>query len=115
MTTQHTPGPWAFQALAGHHDFAVYDQETGRDIALVRNFNEPNAALIAAAPELLAIAIRASETNGTLLGQAATWIGGIVDAYKMTGGNKESGERLYQLLHELDEASRAAIAKARGK
>ncbi len=53
MTTKHTPGPWSYQATAGNHDFAVYPESTGRDIALVRDFNEPNARLIASAPELL--------------------------------------------------------------
>ena len=52
--TSHTPGPWLYQALAGNHDFAVYTEATGHDVALVRNFNEPNARLIAASPRLLA-------------------------------------------------------------
>lgn len=49
----HTPGPWTHNATAGDHDFAVYPEATGRDVALVRDFNEANARLIAAAPELL--------------------------------------------------------------
>ncbi len=51
----HTPGPWTYQATAGDHDFSVYSEtyQRGRDIALVRNFDEANARLIAAAPELL--------------------------------------------------------------
>lgn len=48
-----TPGPWMYQATAGNHDFLVYPESTGRDVALVRDFNEANARLIAAAPELL--------------------------------------------------------------
>lgn len=57
MTTEalqgHTPGPWTHKATAGDHDFAVYPEATGRDVALVRDFNEANARLIAAAPEML--------------------------------------------------------------
>jgi hypothetical protein len=49
----HTPGPWTHKATAGDHDFAVYPEATGRDLALVRDFNEANARLIAAAPEML--------------------------------------------------------------
>jgi hypothetical protein len=49
----HTPGPWTYQPTAGNHDFAAYPEATGRDVALVRDFNEANARLIAAAPELL--------------------------------------------------------------
>lgn len=45
---------WTYQATAGNHDFAVYEESTGRDVALVRDFNEGHARLIAAAPELLA-------------------------------------------------------------
>lgn len=49
-----TPGPWHYQSLAGKHEFAVYaDSTNGGDVALVRDFNEGNAALSAAAPELL--------------------------------------------------------------
>lgn len=48
-----TPGPWTYKATAGDHDFSVYPESTGRDVALVRDFNEANARLIAAAPELL--------------------------------------------------------------
>lgn len=47
-----TPGPWTFKATAGDHDFSVYPESTGRDVALVRDFNEANARLIAAAPAL---------------------------------------------------------------
>lgn len=50
----HTPGPWHYQPLAGHHDFAVYAETTGHDIALVRDFDKANAQLIASAPDLLA-------------------------------------------------------------
>lgn len=42
----HTPTPWEYRATAGDHDFAVYDEATGHDIALVRDFNEANAELI---------------------------------------------------------------------
>jgi len=49
----HTPGPWLHGASAGHHDFIVYSEATGRDVALVRDFNEPNAHLVSTAPETL--------------------------------------------------------------
>jgi hypothetical protein len=52
---EHTPGPWMYRATAGDHDFAVYPEATGRDVALVRDFNEANARLIAAAPEMQAL------------------------------------------------------------
>lgn len=57
MNAKHTPGPWTYKATAGDHDFAIYPEATGRDVALVRDFNEANARLIAEAPamrELLA-------------------------------------------------------------
>lgn len=45
--TKHTPGPWIYHATAGDHDFSVYPESDGRDVALVRDFNEANARLIA--------------------------------------------------------------------
>jgi hypothetical protein len=57
---KHTPGPWTYHATAGNHDFSVYPEATGRDVALVRDFNEANARLIAAAPDLLAALANAS-------------------------------------------------------
>lgn len=55
MRGGHTPGPWRYQPTAGNHDYSVYaEQGNGRDVALVREFHEGNARLIAAAPDLLA-------------------------------------------------------------
>jgi hypothetical protein len=51
-TTTPTPGPWLYQPSAGHHDYLIYAEATGRDVALVRDFNEANATLIAQAPVL---------------------------------------------------------------
>lgn len=48
----HTPGNWTYQPTAGKHDFSVYSEATGRTIALVRDFDEANARLIAAAPRM---------------------------------------------------------------
>ena len=52
----YTPGPWKYRGLAGDHDFEVYAEGgNGRGLALVRDFHEGNARLIAAAPELLQV------------------------------------------------------------
>lgn len=54
-----TPGQWIYNSTAGKHDFEVYPQDgpqAGRTVALVRDFNEANARVIAAAPELAALA-----------------------------------------------------------
>ncbi len=50
-----TPGPWTYQPTAGNHDFIVYSEgaPSRSDVALVRDFHEANARLIAAAPDLL--------------------------------------------------------------
>ncbi len=52
---KHTPGPWTYTPTAGNHDFLIYSESepTSRDIAIVRDFDEANARLISAAPELL--------------------------------------------------------------
>jgi len=39
---------------AGNHDFLIYPEQPGNAVALVRDFDEANARLIAAAPQLLA-------------------------------------------------------------
>ncbi len=88
----HTPGPWTYKATAGNHDFAVYPEEAGRDVALVREFHEANARLIAAAPDLL---------------EVARW---VVDWFgNMQEKNMEPEE--FEVLAE----ARSAIAKATGE
>lgn len=52
IVPKHTPGPWELQILAGGHEFDIYGQ-SGESLALVREANESNARLIAAAPDLL--------------------------------------------------------------
>ena len=67
MTAKHTPGPWKKQDLGEHprypdwHSYAIRDSKTNVCLAVVgkvdRYFeknNDANAALIAAAPDLLA-------------------------------------------------------------
>ena len=51
--SNHTPGPWMHVPSGGNHDYLVYPEATGRDVAIVRDFSEANARLIAAAPEML--------------------------------------------------------------
>ena len=89
---QHTPGPWTHKATAGNHDFSIYPESTGRDVALVRDYNESNARLIAAAPELL-----------EALKECITYEGAMAEkshAYAM------------RRLASITEIARAAIAKA---
>lgn len=61
--TKHTPGPWQHQPAAGNHAFLIYSEATGRDLALVRNFDEANARLITAAPDLLKLLREVLEWN----------------------------------------------------
>jgi hypothetical protein len=93
-TAAHTPGPWAYHATAGNHDFAIYPEATGRDVALVRDFNEANARLIVAAPELLQ-ALRLAEAI-------------IKDCEPVVLGDSDDAHRHRQGRAEI----RAAIAKA---
>ena len=54
--TKHTPGPWCVTHYSGG-DKGIYRESDGRDVALVRGYDErtcANAALIAHAPEMLA-------------------------------------------------------------
>ena len=91
--TTHTPGPWQCQPTAGNHDFLIYNESNGKDIALVRDFNEPNARLIAAAPELLQW-LEAAESM-------------LTQAMKQTEFTLGACKNMTEI--------RAAIAKARGE
>ena len=64
-----TPGNWTHKATAGNHDFAIYPEETGNDVALVRDFNEANAQAIASVPLLLEAleALHAIGKNGAVM------------------------------------------------
>ena len=44
---------WYFKPTADDHEFLICRDDNGQDVALVRDFNERNAKLIAAAPDLL--------------------------------------------------------------
>ena len=91
MNTQHTPGPW-------RHDATWSLIKHGKaEIAAIHSGNGANAALIAAAPELLAALESAEKT----LRWAAQEAQGRVKS-EIVGG----------WLHHADQA-RAAIAKAR--
>lgn len=68
MTAPNTPKTvrWSYQPTAGNHDFLIYDEATGKDVALSRDNDEPRARLIASAPDLLATleALRVDLTVG---------------------------------------------------
>jgi len=88
MTTTHTPAPWHCSALPHIPMLSAYTyerDETGDDRPVALPVTDANAALIASAPELLAV----------LKQVADYWAGGDVPA-------------------EIDAAMLAAIAKATG-
>jgi hypothetical protein len=88
--SEHTKGPW--KAIDVHRGFIIEATDYAYDVAIVRNIgnhdNEANAALIAAAPELL-------------------------QALKEIVKNCDDGFAV--ILGSLVEQGRAAIAKAEGK
>lgn len=86
---------WTYKATAGDHDYAVYDEATGKDVALVRDFNEANARAIAAVPEMLA-ALEAVMREAD---------------FTADDGAADLGARLV----EVERRARAALAKARGE
>lgn len=97
---QHTLGPWQYQPTAGNHDFLIYSESDGRDIALVRDSNEANARLIAAAPELL----NALETLMLRWGD-----------YIAMGDTPGENPKYITQAKEYGDKARAAIAKAKGE
>jgi hypothetical protein len=86
-----TAREWNYQRTAGDHHYAIYDEKTGNDVALTREFDESIASLIAAAPKMLAA-----------LDRAESFISGFED--------DESQDGIDELLADI----RAAIAKAKG-
>jgi hypothetical protein len=50
MKTQHTPEPW-YVAETGNHQRIIIEEQTGKTIAVA--YDKTDAALLAAAPELL--------------------------------------------------------------
>lgn len=92
MNAKHTPGPWKRQARNGVNRLRIVDAK-GRQVADANHYNErgeENADLLAAAPELLAVARELVRQFGRV-----SPIG--------TGG-----------LYELIQDANAAIAKATG-
>lgn len=80
---QHTPGPWLHQPTAGNHDFLVYDEKTGRDVALVRDFDKANARLIAAAPGLLEALTNAAAILNAVINNHALGVEDIRDGLEL--------------------------------
>lgn len=56
MTTKHTPGPWCYHKGSDpHNQGQIYSEATGATVAIsYSDEGGANAALIAAAPEMLA-------------------------------------------------------------
>lgn len=86
MTSKHTPGPWV-AVKAGHGPIDIMDPR-GRDVVTVYGGVDPgsyaaNAALIAAAPELL-------EALQMVLGKMSDW--------------NQDGETIRQIKAALDKA-----------
>jgi hypothetical protein len=102
--TQHTPGPWATSkgAYGALHvgpakldhpgrEAAQYAAERGRDLLAQR---EADAALIAAAPDMLAR------------------LNSIIDTIETLGD--ATGHHLTNAIYDIGRDARAAIAKAKG-
>lgn len=100
----HTPGPWHFRPLFGRDTFAIFfpDGPMNRRVDdKAGGFNEPDARLIAAAPDLLTAAkeaLSSMESIWRTAGHDDDWI------YDEMGSELAAG---YFSL-------RAAIAKATG-
>lgn len=106
MTTKHTPGPWHLSAAKD----CIWHQDHGRictppNHAQVWNW-EPNARLIAAAPELLEALEKRAQADAAYAQLA------------MSDVDPDTHERLLQQIEDAEDAAkdaaRAAIAKARG-
>ncbi len=104
-TTKHTPGPWRdtgeYDKANGYYDTTI-ESDDGEFIAIVRSGNgreqvEANAALISAAPDMLA-ALRETLESALML-------------RKQT----KAGTDFSDVLDSIIESSQAAIAKVKGR
>lgn len=91
MKTQNTQGPWNASASAGNHQGLVISESTGKTVALT--YERTDAALVAAAPELLEC------------------LASMVDDYAHL--SYEEGNTQPMWRKQLVIAARAAIDKAR--
>jgi len=109
MTTKSTPGPWIIQSLGPglDHDerFALWpDDNVKNRHNLIADINgAANAALIAAAPDLLA-------ALESMVGTVAD----VVECYRDLIGTDEEPGWIYDHSEALKQA-RAAIARAKGE
>lgn len=101
MSTKHTPGPWKTRRFDneadGRHNFTVQAAlcEVARMSQVDQDVAEANARLIAAAPELLALAEKTEQLAGI-----APWVG---------------DPEMKRLLLSVADEARALIAKSTGK
>jgi hypothetical protein len=68
-SSEHTPGPWTAEKL-GYDGFRITYHEDGIKRYLCHGYDEKNASLIAAAPDLLA-ALKLIDSNA---GESVEWI-----------------------------------------
>lgn len=61
--SKHTPGPWYTMAKGDEYQSQISQEGTGKTVALTYTSNDADAALIAAAPDLLAAALRMVQTR----------------------------------------------------
>lgn len=100
---KHTPGPWALDVEARHPWIVTCPVEGFPDLPgkVCEVGYQPNARLIAAAPELLA----ALSAITTLMGNVDHSRGGGENTARLYGG----------MLESIREVAGAAIAKAEGR
>jgi hypothetical protein len=134
IVSAHTPGEWIAKECPGG-DIALYGENQRGDIGLVRTSNphrNADAALIAAAPELLAAlegvasestpGERAETIDGAANLTARDWIARAVDTLRAADTDDcplpdtvgDVLDDLTRALRRID-AARAAIAKAKGE
>jgi hypothetical protein len=89
---QHTAGPWKWLGEG------ILANEAGDEIPLAFLFDEPDARLIAAAPELLESNVTASDGINTVLDHLDIW----------------SREQIVKHLHDLQEDLHRSRSKATG-
>ena len=109
MTTKHTPGPWRYQpGRDSRPPYVIRGSEGGFVVVgMTADRQEADAALIAAAPELLEALEKRAQADAAYAQLALSDV------------DPDPHERLLQQIEDAEDAAkdaaRAAIAKAKGE
>lgn len=107
----HTPPPWTVEYFSAYDYYDVTwgpPNDPRERFSILEELSSEDAHLIAAAPDLLALAIAYEGWEADMILCQEAWQGGRADLPTLT-------DKLWDRLMEIQEMRNNAVAKARGK